>query len=225
MFEKKPECPGNREDYIWVDAKKGGHWRKKRGSIKKAVLNPVFAKNARLTSLTNKASGQIIQLLHLYLNGIKKGDFYSRLAGRLKKAYNQSGELDFSFTQEMNVQDEYPLEKLLIAGYRIENAGKRVGVRIPIDDHTVKQHSELVTNYYFELLIVYGDAGSERGLYVDDTSSSVYPINSVRSADCVMLLDVPDAPWMLILKVTCIEGNELAYSYRNFGMKVVATGG
>jgi hypothetical protein len=223
LFEKRPECPGNREDYVWVKSKNGGHWRKKRGRVKKAVLNPVFAKNANNTGLTNEAAGRVVNMLQPFLNGIKKGDFYNRLAGKLKKVYNRAGTLSFSLTKEMNLQDEYPLEKLLIAGYHIEKTGGNALVRIPIDNYSVKRHSELVTNYYFELIMVYGDAGEAGGLQTESVISPVYPIHSPKSADCVMQLAIPDVPWIMILKLSCIEGNELAHSSRNYGMKVVAS--
>ncbi len=226
LFEKRPECPGNREDYVWVTSRKknGGHWRRKRGTVKKAALNPVFAKNAGSTGITNEAASRVVNMLQPNLQGIKKSDFYTRLAGKFKKAYTRSGEIDFSLTKDMDLQEEYPIEKLLIGWYRIERAIDHISLRIPIDQYTVKKHSELVTNYYFDLLMLYGDAGMDGGLRLDSTSSTVYPIGSGKGDDCVLELGIPDAPWMLVLKVSCIEENELAYSSRNYGMKVVACG-
>ena len=81
--------------------------------------------------------------------------------------------------------------------------------------------NNLVTDYYFELILLYGDAGKENGLRTESEDSDVYEIKKDNTPDCKLRMVLPEQPWIALLKVNCIEGNELAGSPKLYGMKVV----
>ena len=74
----------------------------------------------------------------------------------------------------------------------------------------------------YNILTGYGVDCTEVGaLRIESESSGVYPIHS-EGPDCRFSLAVARKPWFAVLKVCCIEGNEMAVSPRNYGMKVMA---
>ena len=83
-----------------------------------------------------------------------------------------------------------------------------------------------MTAYYIELILLWGDAGSDKGLSVEEAASPVYRIEEDYNTECRLSLVLPPEgqPWMALLKVSCIEGRELAMAPRNYGMKVIAGG-
>jgi len=96
-----------------------------------------------------------------------------------------------------------------------------------VKEYTVKRNSGIVTAYYFELILLWGDAGCDKGLRVEEADSPVYRIAEDYSTGCQLSLVLPPEgqPWMALLKVSCIEGRELAAAPRNYGMKVIECGG
>src|SRR3954451_20177851 len=101
------------------------------------------------------------------------------------------------------------------------------GVSIPVNAYTIERHNGIVTAYYFELILLWGDAGSDKGLRVEEADSPVYRMEEGDGTECRLSVVLPPEgqPWMALLKVSCIEGRELAAAPRNYGMKVVGCGG
>ena len=107
---------------------------------------------------------------------------------------------------------------------KIQQTKHELIVTIPIADYTVTRINTLVTNYYFVLVLLYGDAGKENGLRTESTDSDVYAVGSQYAADCKLSIVLPEKEWIALLKVNCIEGNEHAASSKLYGMKVVEAG-
>ena len=61
------------------------------------------------------------------------------------------------------------------------------------------------------------------GLKTVSTESRLYAFEDGRKEDCIMSLPLPEAevPWTVLLKLSCLEGNELAAHTKHYGMKVV----
>jgi hypothetical protein len=57
--------------------------------------------------------------------------------------------------------------------------------------------------------------------------SSLYPFTEwIEKSVCSLSIELPanKKPWMVLLKVNCLEGNELAVHPRHYAMTVVAVG-
>jgi hypothetical protein len=68
---------------------------------------------------------------------------------------------------------------------------------------------------------MYEDVSKKRGFEIESDPSKLYDFNDKGS--CVLRLELPvwNLPWMVLLKVSCMEGNELALHPRHYGLKVV----
>ena len=211
--------------FILVRNKEGWHYRRRRGTVKKARLNEPFQKSADDLKQCSPAAKRLRGCLSQVFRGLNVGRAQARFSGFLKKAILRKGYLDFSAFAGYDFQQEHPLGSLLLAPLAVEIGGGEARVRIEPDAGAVKQKNALVSHYYFDLVLVWGNAGVDGGLRLDSVSSALYPFGTAHQV-CKLSLALPEsrAPWMLLLKTSCLEGNELAHHPRHYGMKVVAVG-
>ncbi|MCU7547529.1 hypothetical protein OCK74_00310 [Chitinophagaceae bacterium LB-8] len=217
--------PPDGSQYILVKTKEGSFWRRKRGSVKPAPVNDVLARNAEASKVTGPAAKRIVDKLRPYLRGLRTGRLTVRVIGALRKALNRKGIIDFTFLDGMELQPEHPFNKLVLDPYKVEQADRSLHISIPIGKGRVKQLNGIVTDYYFEAIVVQGDATKDSGLRVDSVESKVYSIEADQKL-CELSVDLPaqKGPWMLLLKISSLEGNEMAVHPRHYAMKVVKTG-
>ncbi len=222
--KKNPPCPGNPEDYVLIKTKEGVFWRRKRGSIKPVSLNHGFQIAVEATKIVAPAAKRIITALQPYLSGLHTGRLNIRISNALRRSLKETKGLKLSYLKGIEVQAEHALEQMLYA-YKAGVDDKGVYIEIPIDKGVVKAQNRLATHYYFEALLVYGDVNKEKGLRIKDVESPLYPINSKTKAICVLSLPLPaKGDWMAVLKLSCLEGNELAAHPKHYRMKVVEVG-
>jgi hypothetical protein len=217
--------PPEGAQYVWVTTKEGSFWRRKRGSIKPAPVNAVFARNAEASKVTGPSAKRVVDKLRPFLTGLQTGRLTVRIIGAFRKTLNQKGSIDFTLLEGMELQPDYPLARLLVSPYKVEQANNSVRIQIPIERGGVKQHNKIVSDYYFEAVVVQGDATKDNGLRVDSVQSQVYSFAEDKK-QCELMVDLPaqKGAWMLLLKISCIEGNEMAVHPKHYGMKVVKVG-
>jgi hypothetical protein len=223
--KKIPPCP-DPERYIFVTTKEGGYWRLKRGSVKPASLNAVFGKNASSRKLTSPAAKRILGMLKLFLQGLRPGRIIARLSSGLSKALNDNGHIHFSFLDGFEWQVDYPLNKLLLDSIRVYQTNDNLEIRVLVGEDYVAKHNNLVTDYYLDAILLYGNTAIDGGLRIDSVESPLYSFKHTANTECILSLPLPanTQPWMLLLKASCLEGNELAVHYKHYGMRVVKTG-
>jgi hypothetical protein len=219
-----PPCP-DPEKYILVRTKEGEFWRKKRGTEKPARLNTVFAKNVENSKVASPAAKRIVQKLRPFLRELNTGRLTAKLAGAIMRSINVNGEPDFSFLQGFEFQKPH-LGKLLFTQIALARHGDEFVISFPIYPYTMEPKNNLVTDYYFEAVLLYGDVTKENGLRIDSTISPLYPFKDVVETQCVLTLQLPATPfpWMILLKASCQEENRPSVSSNHFGMRVVMVG-
>jgi hypothetical protein len=111
--------------------------------------------------------------------------------------------------------------------YKIQRTDNFIEIQIPVSKNAVQQHNRLVTHFYFEGILLSGDALKEGALQVEYALSKPYNFIDTITDDCKLALPLPEIkqPWMLLLKVSCLEGNEMAVHPKHYGMRVVEVGG
>ena len=172
------------------------------------------------------AASRIMRRLSPYLSRLDTGRWNARISARLRKALKEGGRLTFTYLKGMDMQPQHPLEKLLKAYTQVKVAAQEIAVTIDVKEYTIKRHNGIVTDYYFELLLLWGDAGSDKGLRVEEVDSPVYRIEDDYGTECRLSLVLPPEgqAWIALLKVSCIEGRELAMAPGMYGMKVIGCG-
>lgn len=220
-----PPCPDPARYVIAEDAE-GYYWRLRRGCGKPAVLNDSLARNAALTQPTNMAAARVLAALAPFLNGIRTEALNGRIGGLFKKAINQNGRADFSFFKGFEFQRNHPLDQLLKSPVGIEEPTGAVGLCMWLDATAVQAQNRLATDFYMEAVLLYGDAMAEHGLRTDYRQSPLYAFDGLSKGECRLALQLPKepVPWMMLLKVSCLEGRELAVHPKHYRMKVMACG-
>lgn len=221
-----PLCPGNTEEYLLVNTREGYYWRKKRGTIKPAKLNAAFKNNAKLTGILSPVTSAIREKLSPFLEYMDTGRFLANVSGRLKKAYNQTGKLSFLGLTDYDLQPYYPFEKLFRGSYKVHVNKSELSIEILLRENIVKALTKMVTGYYFEAILLYGDPAKQNSLRIDSEVSPVYNIHSTTDTVCrlSLLLPAKKTSYMVLLKLSCMNGKTPAYHASQYGMKVVWTG-
>jgi len=221
-----PSPPADASEYILVRTKERVFWRRKRGTIKNVTLNSGFKKNAEITAIVSPAAKRIYAKLDPFFKGLDTGRFIANVSARLRKALKLNGEMDFSFLLDYEIQPWYPLKKLLDDGYQTTIENNEFIIRIPIRN-TVKRHNKQVSDYYFDAILLWGQPGKSKGLRVESDTSPLYEFGQKTTTECKLTINLPakKMPWMVLLKLSCHEGNKPANMARNYGMKVVGWGG
>lgn len=220
-----PPCP-DPDKYILVNTKEGPHWRKKRGTVKEAKLNTVFAKNVSNSKVASPAAKRIVQKLRPFMQELNTGRLTAKVAGALIQAINEHGKPDFSFMDLLDIHDP-SLDKLLYVRVTVNGHKGEIKITIPIGPCTLLPKNKQATDYYFEAILLLGDVTKDNGLRIDSVISPLYPIKSSMESTCELSLQLPvtSHPWMVLLKASCQELNRPSRNYNDFGMKVVMVGG
>ena len=225
---KNKKAPGPCPDpsrYILVDGKAGKYWRLKRGTLKPAKLNSSWEVSRRNTQISSPAARQIMAKLAPFTAGM---DAYGRagaLSGMLRKSLNVKGNIDYSFFKDFDMQQDFPLSKVLMAEFIVAQRSDILSITIPLGNEPVKAHNRLVTDYFFEAILLHGDPTQDNGLRVESDQSPLYSFGKVMEGTCTLILQLPgDTLWMVWLKVSCVENDRPAVHPKHHGMKVVAVG-
>ncbi len=224
LYSDIPPCP-DPVSYILVRSREGSYWRKKRGmGSKGASLNEGFKVSSAGMAVTAPAAKRIVSKLKPYLDCLVTGRITVRISGQLRKQFNKTGKVDYTFLKDFDLQPNHPLENLLRLPFTVKVEDEVLRITIPIEAQTVKQNSGIISDFYFEVILISGDSTVENDLRIEGESSNTYPIKPLKQGDCTFHLPLIKNPWFAILKVCCIEGNEMAVAARNYGMKVIAVG-
>lgn len=221
---KRPPGP-DPQQYEWVESSEGGYWRQKKQ--KGSPVNSSFAENNAATSLLAPAIKRIRNRLEEYTRSLDPGRVQGKMSGLLSGPFKKTGRLDLAVLKGFEFQKEHVLDKLLLAQYQVHVYSNYVELVIPVAEWAVQKHNNLVTDFYFEGILLYGDALKEGSLAVEYASSAPYSFTNTLKESCKLQLPLPpkNIPWMLLLKVSCLEGNEMAAHVKHYGMKVVEVGG
>lgn len=214
------------QQYILVRSKEGSHYRRRRGQVKPAPLNASCQQRSDGLSLSSPAAKRLRDCLQGVFRGLDVGRVHARFSARLNQALLANGRFDFSAFAGYDFQKYHPMDSLLLAPAMAKTEAGRALVQIALDSRAVKKKSSLVSDYYFELVVVWGDVNVANGLRLESACSPLYPVGVAAEQLCELSLPLPGSgmPWMLLLKISCLEGNELAHHPRHYGMKVVAVG-
>ena len=218
---RRPPCPGHPPDYVWVKSREKPHWRRKRGTVTEASLNSAYQVSNDRTKIVSPAAKRVRNALAPYMLGLTTGRLNVRICNAFRKALKKNGRLGFACLRGMEMQRDYPLNSMLICNYQVVVGEKNLRIEIPIDWSSVKPFNNLVTNYYFEAIVLWGDVNSGERFKTDSVESALYSIRTEKKSVCVLELEKPVEDWCLLLKVTSHEGDQMAAHTKHYRMKVV----
>jgi len=227
----RAELGPNPDPDIWEDVRTKDGWfrRKKRKNMK---LNAVMQEHADSLKVTMPAAKRILEKLEPWVRGLELGRVQAAISTLLKKSYFEDEKMGLRYLQDLELQPRRPF-KALVGKTPYVEVSDEVFVKILIPSDGLKVKNSIYTEYYFELILLWGDVTKGGKLKVDSVESQLYerPQVSQRKTDrageyCELRINLPSRkqPWIALFKVGCLEGKQLAYHPRHYGMKVVAVG-
>ena len=218
MLGDNPD-PSKYED---IHTNAGWYRRKKRA--RGSNINAIFKKNAANLPHTLAAADYILSRLEPWLRGLELWTLRMKLSGALLKSINQTNKAGFKFMKGLDIQPYRKMQSLLHAKYSTILKKNKIIITIELGAKTIDLHNSIATDFYFDAVILWGDPVKQK-LKIESAESLVYPIENTPNEKCEIKLNLPENnnPWILFLKVSCIEGNEYARSSRHYAMKVIQT--
>jgi hypothetical protein len=216
-----PICP-DPDKYVLVQTKEGMFWRRKRGTVRKAILNEAFTVNAQLAKSSGPIAVALVQQLRGYITSLQTGRVTLRISNAIRRSLKEDGAASFRYMKGMDIQADYPMNNLLSAPYQCVVNENSVFIAIPLSKGSVKQYSRLISHFYFEVIMIHKEGDV---FETESIESRLYGFDEDLDETCKLTLLKPGNVWMVLLKVSCLEGNELAKHYKHYGMKVLEVSG
>jgi hypothetical protein len=205
--------------YIIVKTKEGDVLRAKR---KDPFINEALKEMAAETC--SGAARQILTRLQPFTEKMS-GRMNVRISGKMRSAKKRNGAYDYSLMQDFELQKDYPLHSLYNGIYKVRKQKQAVHIDVPVSTEYIKAKNTLVTQYYFEVVALYGHAMVAGDLRVEDERSQLFDFTKKYKTMLQFSFTVPeDTPYLLWLKVGCMEGKQEAHHPMHYGMKVAAVG-
>jgi hypothetical protein len=222
----REELGPNPNPEIWMDVHSKDGWYRKRRPKKKQKLNTVMQKHADALEVTMPAAKRLLEKLNPWMRGFEPGRIQAIIGQLFKETYLEHGRITFDNLKDLELQPEHTMKMLLISNPKTKVA-EDISVSIMVSDMTIRLKGSAFTEYYFELITIWGDPMKERGLRIDHVESEHFPKKTEEAGYYTLRLDKPAVkqPWMALLKASCLEGIESAHHPRHYAMKVVAVGG
>jgi hypothetical protein len=226
LKKTQKELGVNPDPEVYEDVKTSDGWyrRKKKGN--KAGLNSVMKAYMETTKYSSPAAKLLLERLKPWTEGFELKKVNAKISGRLKKSYVESGKMTFEHLKDLDIQPNRPLDMLLKSHYHAIVKNGEVIVTIDVREGSIELKNSLFTDFYFEIILVWGDLMKKNGLRIESEESKVYKKGKVKSERLALRLVLPtkNEPWMVLLKVSCTESKIPVLSPRHFGMKVLEVG-
>ena len=205
--------------YVIVHSKEGDYLRARRTD---GVINAQFA--AMATETCSAAAKQILTKLKPFTQKMA-GRMNVRLSGRMRSAKKQTGTYNYNLMKDFELQKDHPLAALYKEHCTVANINGKLNITVPVTPGCVQQLNSQVTAYYFEAVLLTGDAMLPNSLRVEEEISELFYFDKQYNTTVgFQFIPAEDVPYLLWLKVGCLEGDEPAYHPRHYGMRVIAVG-
>ncbi|GEM_PF-1081134 len=220
-----PPCP-DPQQYVLVKTKDSRYfWRLKRGTLTPATLNAAFAENLQLTCLLSPACKKITSILQPFTIRMETKNLHNFLLTGLKKHYKQYRQPGFQYLKGLDLQPQWPLHNLLKQTIYTGLQDDFVSTRFLINQFSVTKFNNLLTEYYFEAVLLCGDILMHQELELWSQQSELFSFSEPPNKECSFSFAIPkQQPWMLLLKVACFEGHQQAAHPKHYAMKILETG-
>ena len=219
-----PPCP-DPELYILVKTRRGYYWRRKRGTVKDAPLNEPFQQQSDNSKVLGPAVKKLRMKLAPYLAGVRTGYLQTNWTNSLRASLRPGTAFSYLPLRGYDFQRDHPWLTVM-SGYNLETQKNFFRVRIPVGGGLMRPQNNLVTEYYFELVLLYGNVVAGDSLRIDEDVSPLYAYEDEPRGECVLEVSLPTKkkPWMLMLKLNALEGDVPAVSPRHYAMMVIGAG-
>jgi hypothetical protein len=220
-----PPCP-DPDKYVLVRGNYRYFWRRKRGTVKPAILNETLARSAAITAKTNEAAKQMMSLLSVFTQKMDLGMTTTRVAGAFKKAYLETGIMDFRYMDRFLFQEDYPIYKLFKGHIHKQIVKGALQLSIGVGSLNMRPPAATAESYQLHAIMLYGDPSRERGIKIETDESRTYLFKEKDEIECPLSLILPakNKPWVVLLHISCKLNLAVPAGPKYHAMKVVMAG-
>ncbi len=223
----KRELPPNPdpERYITVCCSDGKYYhRLMRGQRKPARLNSAFLFNQQITTMLSPAARAISQALKPYTYKLETPRFHNNLLNALRKFYKEQNQLGYSYCTNIEIQNAFPLDRMLCSPIKVVQQNNIIDTSFSVNKLNCPQLGPLLTEYWFQAILLAGNPLTPSGISVTDQQSELFSYLQPPNLQMQFHFELPASPWMLLLKMSCYEGIQVATHPGYHPIKIIAAG-
>lgn len=223
-----PRCPGDPAEYTLVRSRRGNHWRRNRGTVKPAKLNPAFEANSAALSKASPVAKFILDGLRDYIHDLDICDVHPKICGAMVKENFHKGMTAVSCLKGFDFQPSWPLGSVVETGVSLtkDTKAKRFisEIRIPEKRSAVRVRNNLFTGYCFKLVLLHGNFNLKSA----ETICVSSPVYRGTETETICRLEMPydkiKNHYLLCLRVETYEEEGLSANRKTRGLKVIDAG-
>ena len=203
----------------------GDHVRAKRGTYKKARLNPALKKGSVLVRGANAAAKLFKDAVDPYREGLIDSSFWPNLLSMFRRQQTKTGSVDFSQVEPLEFHERYTLHKLLALEKVTCHVEKPRILRTVISygglTHFGNSH---IDGYKLTAIFVFPDLKKKRANTVVE-ESAILPVKK-KQAPFDVAVSVPRTAdcFILCLRIDGCSNGKVYDTIATKGMAVIAAG-
>lgn len=214
---------GTLDNLTWVHSKAyGDHVRRKRGTVKKAVLNKTMVESKNRLLHVN----QIASLIFKGINEHKDGKLWPRLLSKLRLQIREYNYNDVSCLLKMECHQKHTLDKMLRSLWEVEVTGiskKQMCISLKMPD-TPEYNKKYLKEFQISMHVIYPDFERNKLKKEVACSDVLHKTSCPKTFSFTVPVPAKASQYAIFMKVTeCEEGKALNYP-QSTGMRCVAVG-
>ncbi len=208
------------EKYQIIKTREGWYLKRRRGTVKPATINETLRLHA--ASNCGAETKEVFRALKPFIPRL-----YGRLqvyfAMRLKKAKLETGRADYRYCEGYEINRLHPLQDIYLENISITEKKGMLYFDLPVSGDGIRKKNNLVTDFYFEAILINGDPAVPGSLRSESDRSELISYNNIpnKKVQLNLILPAKDIPYLVILKFGCMEGRQHAAHGKHYGVKVV----
>ena len=148
-------------ELTYVKRGKKFYVRRKRGTVKKAVINEKLQAVVDRNAAVNRTAVPINNILSEYAGKIKEGAFWQRLLSRIRKCANDKPETHLQNLANLELHEKHKLiEHVSIQSFTIKVDKDHFTISLPFGSHSFFRNPKK-NCYYYELIVILFDKNGE----------------------------------------------------------------
>src|ERR1035437_8072969 len=135
--KNREELGANPNPDFWIDVRTKDGWYRKKKPRQKLKLNPIMQAHRDAMGESMKATKRLMDKLEPWVRGLELGRIRATIGARLKRRYLETGKMDFTYLQDLDLQPRRTMKDILLPRPRVKVTDE-VEVKIAILEAAIK---------------------------------------------------------------------------------------
>lgn len=216
---------GTLGDFTFVNRAGCLYIRRKRGTVKKAVLNEKFQRSVDRHNVVNRTALPVNDIVKQYVGSFKDWPFYTQMLKRLKKCEDDNPGTHLRSLAKLEVNQEHKLESMLtVAPYTITTYKDHVTITLKLNSHPNFSKKSNNNCFFYEVIVILWDKKGNVSTHDSISTEWVYYEDELPEYDLDFKRTAADKYYLLALNLTGGENADTKKMMRDKAMMILGGG-